>query len=211
MLILNQRGVRGFQLNSGNFSEWKVQGKQGGYTQYVNYILHNKIWPSNWRTGHRWIFSSYTHISYPDKTRGVLNEGGLYGERSGWHLPGFVTRDWEKRAISEALPDNKAGVGFFVTTFNLSIPTGLDVGLSFNFDGGSTATFQPYRALLFVNGWMMGKRVGNLGYAFTFLSSIPSKLLIIFNYLSALRRNSRFIKAYSIIKERSAYYPFTLV
>jgi len=22
---------------------------------------------------------------------------------------------------------------------------------------------QPYRALLFVNGWMMGKRVGNLG------------------------------------------------
>ncbi|KAG8928066.1 hypothetical protein FRC02_007399 [Tulasnella sp. 418] len=22
---------------------------------------------------------------------------------------------------------------------------------------------QPYRALLFVNGWMMGKRIGNLG------------------------------------------------
>ena len=32
--------------------------------------------------------------------------------------------------------------------------------LSFTFDESA----QPYRALLFVNGWMMGKRVANLGY-----------------------------------------------
>jgi hypothetical protein len=32
--------------------------------------------------------------------------------------------------------------------------------ISFNFNEGLG---QPYRALLFVNGWMMGKRVGNLG------------------------------------------------
>lgn len=29
------RGVRGFKLNTGNFSTWKVQGKVGGYTKYV--------------------------------------------------------------------------------------------------------------------------------------------------------------------------------
>lgn len=27
------RGVRGFSLSIGNFSDWKVQGKVGGYTK----------------------------------------------------------------------------------------------------------------------------------------------------------------------------------
>ncbi|KAG7091627.1 hypothetical protein E1B28_010647 [Marasmius oreades] len=121
------RGVRGFQLNTGTFSQWRVQGKIGGYT------------------------------NFPDKARGVLNEGGLFGERKGWHLPGFDTSSW---ATVSNLSLSSPGVGFFVNTFNLSLPQGQDVMLSLNFvesDG------QPYRALLFVNGWMMGKRVGNLG------------------------------------------------
>jgi hypothetical protein len=29
------RGVSGFQLNDGNFTIWKVQGKLGGYIEYV--------------------------------------------------------------------------------------------------------------------------------------------------------------------------------
>ncbi len=29
------RGIPGFKLNNGNFTTWKVQGKLGGYTQYV--------------------------------------------------------------------------------------------------------------------------------------------------------------------------------
>ncbi|KAG6889848.1 hypothetical protein C0992_003827 [Termitomyces sp. T32_za158] len=124
------RGVRGFQLNTGNFTTWKVQGKVGGY------------------------------LNYPDKVRGVLNEGGLFGERQGWHLPGFDTSNWPSRDLIEGLPDSKAGVGFFVTTFNLTIPPGSDVPMSFTFQ---EAMGQPYRAFLFVNGWMMGKRVGNLG------------------------------------------------
>ncbi|KLO05165.1 glycoside hydrolase family 35 protein [Schizopora paradoxa] len=127
------RGIRGFQLNTGNFSEWKVQGKVGGYT------------------------------NFPDKVRGVLNEGGTFGERQGWHLPGFDTSSWSSRDITNGLPNNTAGVGFFVTTFDLDIPEGVDALLSFTFDGNSSATTQPYRALLFVNGWMMGKRVANLG------------------------------------------------
>ncbi|KAG2073391.1 glycoside hydrolase family 35 protein [Suillus decipiens] len=128
------RGVRGFMLNTGNFSAWKVQGKVGGYTNYV------------------------------DKVRGVLNEGGLYGERMGWHLPGFDTSSWVRRDLSEGLPNAAAGVGFFVTTFNLSIPDGFDVPMSFVFDD----TFQPYRCQLYVNGWMMGKRVSNIGPQYKF-------------------------------------------
>ncbi|PPQ64157.1 hypothetical protein CVT24_008792 [Panaeolus cyanescens] len=125
------RGVRGFALDTGTrFTTWKVQGKVGGYKGYL------------------------------DKTRGVLNEGGLFGERKGWHLPGFSTADWALRDLSTGLPGNAAGVGFFVTTFRLDIPQGLDVMLSFTFQ---EPFGQPYRAFLFVNGWMMGKRVGNLG------------------------------------------------
>lgn len=91
--------------------------------------------------------------SYPDKVRGVLNEGGLYGEREGWHLPGYDTSDWAERDLSEGLPSGGPGVAFFVTTFNLSIPSETDVLMSFDFD----TTNQPYRALLFVNGWDYGK------------------------------------------------------
>ncbi|KAK0504453.1 glycoside hydrolase family 35 protein [Armillaria luteobubalina] len=124
------RGVRGFQLNDGTFSDWKVQGKVGGYTDY------------------------------PDKVRGIFNEGGLFGERAGWHLPGFDTSSWEYRDLSNGLPNTAAGTGFFVTTFELDIPAGYDVPISFVFD---EPLGQPYRVYLFVNGWMMGKRIGNLG------------------------------------------------
>ena len=97
--------------------------------------------------------------SYPDKVRGLLNEGGLYAERQGWHLPGFDTSSWTSRELSEGLPSGGAGVGFFVTTFDLDIPSDTDVPLSFEFEDLG----QAYRALMFVNGWQYGKRVANVG------------------------------------------------
>ncbi|KAK0221395.1 galactose-binding domain-like protein, partial [Armillaria fumosa] len=140
------RGVRGFQLNDGTFTDWKVQGKVGGYT------------------------------NYPDKVRGIFNEGGLFGERAGWHLPGFDTSSWEYRDLSNGLPNTAAGVGFFVTTFELDIPAGYDVPISFVFD---EPLGQLYRVYLFVNGWMMGKRVGNLGYVHLFRARIRTLIKIV--------------------------------
>lgn len=128
------RGITGFLLNGGNFTTWKVQGKLGGYT------------------------------NYPDKVRGILNEGGLFGEREGWHLPGFDTSSWASRPLSSGLPTGKAGVGFFVTTFMLDVPKGVDAMFSFVFDNDTAVPAgQAYRALLFVNGWQYGKRVANIG------------------------------------------------
>ncbi|KAI0738819.1 glycoside hydrolase superfamily [Daedaleopsis nitida] len=124
------RGIAGFQLNGGTISTWKVQGKVGGYT------------------------------NFPDKVRGVMNEGGLFGEREGWHLPGFDTSSWTARDLSAGLPDGAAGVGFFITTFDLDFPAGTDVLTSFQFETENT---QAYRARLFVNGWMFGKRVADVG------------------------------------------------
>ncbi|KAH9891918.1 glycoside hydrolase superfamily [Cubamyces lactineus] len=133
----SDRGIRGFALvgSAANFSAWKVQGKYGGY------------------------------LGYPDKVRGVLNEGGLFAEREGWHLPGFPTHtvDFMSRDLSLGLPGGRAGVGFFTTTFDLNIPQDLDAMFSFEFDKGAQKTGEPYRALLFVNGWKFGKRVANVG------------------------------------------------
>jgi hypothetical protein len=117
-------------------------------------------------------YASYIHLvcigitfrlRYPDKTRGLFNEGGLFGERRGWHLPGFDTSAWEVRELSDGLPGGGAGVGFFVTTFELDLDDFLDVHMSFTFED---PLGMPYRALLFVNGWMIGKRVANLGCVF---------------------------------------------
>jgi len=98
-----------------------------------------------------------------DRPRGLLNEGGLYAERQGWHLPSYDATSWTTRAISEGLPQGSAGIGFFRTEFVLNIPDGYDVPMEFVFDDARDGA-SAYRALIFVNGWMMGKRVANLGY-----------------------------------------------
>ncbi|KAG8685190.1 hypothetical protein FRC11_010962, partial [Ceratobasidium sp. 423] len=135
------RGIRGYELIGGKFTEWKVQGKEGGYT------------------------------GFKDKLRGVQNEGGLYGERRGWHLPGFDDSNWTQSDISNGLPNNQAGVGWFRTTFSLNIPQAYDVPISFEFKNEPA----PYRALLFVNGWLMGRYIANLGPQFKF--PIPEGIL----------------------------------
>jgi hypothetical protein len=140
------RGIRGFELDSGSFAAWKVQGKIGGYTKSVPTCT------GRWKL---FIFHSFL-----DKTRGALNEGGLYGERRGWHLPGFDTSSWARRDLAMGLPGSSAGIGFFVTTFMLNVPAGIDAFMSFTFDD---PLGQDYRLYLFVNGWMMGKRVANIG------------------------------------------------
>ena len=124
----------------------------------------------------------------------MLNEGGLFGERAGWHLPGFDASRWPRRALRDGLPGARAGAGFFVTTFALAIPRGFDVFMSFNFDGNANGTSAPYRALLFVNGWMMGRRVGNLGYVF--LSSDRERGLMEWTAVVGRRRSSPYTKEY---------------
>ena len=148
-VVRNPRGIRGFQLNNGTFGTWKVQGKLGGYTKYALSLRYLRL------------FSTSPRTSFPDKTRGILNDGGLFAQRQGWHLPGFNASSWPAREFSAGLPNATVGVGFFITTFDLEIPRDLDVMMSFQFD----ESMQPYRALLFVNGWYMGKRIASLGYA----------------------------------------------
>ncbi|EJD44926.1 hypothetical protein AURDEDRAFT_64886 [Auricularia subglabra TFB-10046 SS5] len=94
---------------------------------------------------------------FPDKTRKILNEGGLFGERMGWHLPGFDSSHWRRLGPQTGL--SRPGVGWFRTTFKLSMPVGVDIPLAIEF----SSTKGQYRAQLYVNGWQMGKRIANLG------------------------------------------------
>lgn len=102
-----------------------------------------------------------------DPVRGPMNEGGLYGERLGWHLPGFDPSSsystsygaWDDSTPYTGL--NASGVRFYVTTFDLDIDSDLDVplGLSLSVPDSST----PTRIMFWVNGYQYGKYEPHIG------------------------------------------------
>jgi hypothetical protein len=112
---------------------------------------------------------------YADKTRGPLNEGALFAERQGYHLPSPPTGSW---AAGSPLAGLLApGVRFYTTSFDLDMPTGYDIPLSFAFKNGTTGNtnVSNYRSMLFVNGYQFGKYVHNIGPQDSF--SVPEGIL----------------------------------
>ncbi|MDR6146439.1 beta-galactosidase GanA [Sphingomonas sp. SORGH_AS870] len=97
-----------------------------------------------------------------DVARGPSNNGGLYGERMGWTLPGFADEGWQAVTLTEAKPH--AGTDWYRTTFDLSVPSGEDVTLGLQIgDADTPRSPGRYRVLIFVNGWNMGQFVANVG------------------------------------------------
>ncbi|KIJ67770.1 glycoside hydrolase family 35 protein [Hydnomerulius pinastri MD-312] len=108
---------------------------------------------------------------YVDQTRGPLNEGGLYGERMGWHLPGFPDQDWEEGAPTTGI--SEAGVSFYRTTFTLDVPAGVDYPMAIVV---SNITTNPYfRSQFYVNGYQFGKYVNSIGPQVSF--PVPQGIL----------------------------------
>ena len=96
---------------------------------------------------------------YVDKFRGPLNEGGLYFERQGYHLPGAPLTSFSQGSPFKGI--DQAGVAFYGANVPLYLPAQeYDIPLALSFDN-STAT-APYRALLFVNGFQFGRYVQNM-------------------------------------------------
>jgi len=94
-----------------------------------------------------------------DPVRGSMNEGGLYGERLGWHLPGFDTSAWESASpVTDGVKG--AGIRWFTTSFSLAVDGDLDVpvGIELGAAKGTVA-----RVLIFVNGYQYGKYVPHIG------------------------------------------------
>ncbi|MFI5890999.1 beta-galactosidase [Actinoplanes sp. NPDC051513] len=109
-----------------------------------------------------------------DPVRGPLNNGGLYGERNGWSLPGFPDRSWSARAV----PDTSAvaGTSWYRTSFDLKIPADIDASLGLTIgDPATPRSDRHYRVLIFVNGWNMGQYIADVGPQHTF--ALPTGVL----------------------------------
>ncbi|MBV9944677.1 MAG: beta-galactosidase [Solirubrobacterales bacterium] len=93
-----------------------------------------------------------------DPTRGPMNTGGLYGERNGWSLPGFPDGAW--RTVTLPHPDATPGESWYRTTFSLHLPRTQDVPVGIDIADAPT---HHYRALIYVNGWLMGRYINDIG------------------------------------------------
>jgi len=138
------RGIRGYAIIGGNttFSAWKIQGNLGGSS------------------------------SNPDKYRGYLNEGGLYAERIGAHLPHFDDSAWQTGSPLDGVKG--AGVNFYRTRFSFAdsnVFTDTPIRLSIT----PSAITSNFRAQIYINGWQFGKYINNIGPQTVFV--LPSGLL----------------------------------
>ncbi len=110
-----------------------------------------------------------------DPVRGVMNAGGGYGERLGWHLPGFPDDDWAAGPVP-ATGDAEPGTTWYRTTVDLDLPADHDVSLGLTIgDTGAAAGEGRYRALVFVNGWNLGQYIADVGPQHTFV--LPNGIL----------------------------------
>lgn len=114
--------------------------------------------------GIRWkITGNLGGESYRGGPRGPLNEGALYPERNGFHLPSAPTQSWTSD-VGPASGLGAPGVRFYRTTFTLDIPEGWDVPLAFVFNGDKfEGRGRGWRAQLWVNGWQFGKFANGIG------------------------------------------------
>lgn len=109
---------------------------------------------------------------YIDTSRGPLNEGGLYAERKGYHLPGAPVSSWLSKSPSEGV--KSPGIGFFSSTFNLDLPSeDYDIPLSISL-GNATAGNGAFRGQLYINGWQYG-RFSHVGPQYDFY--VPEGIL----------------------------------
>ncbi|OTB20741.1 glycoside hydrolase family 35 protein [Daldinia sp. EC12] len=112
--------------------------------------------PINWK-----LTGNLGGEDYLDRVRGPLNEGGLFVERQGYHLPGAPTETWASHSPLEGI--GLPGIAFYSTSFDLNLPSDeWDIPLAFSFSN-DTAASGIYRAQLYVNGWQFGKLASNVG------------------------------------------------
>lgn len=106
----------------------------------------------------------------PDPVRGPQNNGGLHGEREGWHLPGFADGDWT--AVDLPRADERQGVTWYRKTFKLAVESGIDASIGLTLDDDPS---RAYRVQIFLNGWNMGQYVNDVGPQHTFV--LPNGIL----------------------------------
>ncbi|HKT05416.1 MAG TPA: beta-galactosidase [Rugosimonospora sp.] len=105
-----------------------------------------------------------------DPVRGPMNVTGLYGQRAGWSLPGYPDRSWAPVTLPHTM--GTAGVGWYRTTVDLHLPQGQDTSLGIRIADDPA---RHYRAQLYVNGWLIGRYINDVGPQHSF--PVPAGIL----------------------------------
>lgn len=90
-----------------------------------------------------------------DPIRTQYSQGGLTGERLGWHLNGFDDSSWDSGSPGDISED--IGIKFYRANLPINAPKGHDISLSVSFDFDPDETSEKFRAYLYVNGYEYGK------------------------------------------------------
>jgi beta-galactosidase GanA len=110
--------------------------------------------------------SSSDGSSVLDGVRGIMNGAGLYGSDHGWSLPGYPDEFWTPVTLPDSWASRgvPAGVGWYRTSFDLNMPWGTYVPIDVQFGNGAFGSgAADYRAFIYVNGWLIGRYVNNVG------------------------------------------------
>lgn len=120
-----------------------------------------------------WKIQGALNGDLTDATRGPFNNGGLYGERNGWYLPNYDSSNWTQVTLPHRWSANgiPPGIGWYRTNFTLSLPSNMSVPIGLHI---ADATYH-YRALIFVNGWLVGRYWNTVGPQSTFY--LPAGIL----------------------------------
>ncbi|KAM0542864.1 hypothetical protein ACHAPJ_012587 [Fusarium lateritium] len=125
--------------------DWAIQSKSGKETKVSKWKLTGNLGGED----------------YIDKFRGPLNEGGLFYERQGYHLPSPPLSQFKSGSPFKGI--SKPGVAFYTAKLKLNYPSDkFDIPLSFVFKNNTEST-GAYRAFLYVNGFQYGRYVSNVG------------------------------------------------
>ncbi|KAB5559873.1 glycoside hydrolase family 35 protein [Coniochaeta sp. 2T2.1] len=127
----------------------------------MDYNLTGSSSPITWK-----LTGNLGGEGYADETRGPLNEGGLFVERQGYHLPNPPLSEFTFSPTSSPLAGtSEPGVTFYAARLDLDLPSeAWDIPLSFVFTNNTAATASgAYRAWLYVNGFQFGRYVSNVG------------------------------------------------
>ncbi|MFD4338031.1 beta-galactosidase [Streptomyces anulatus] len=151
--------------NMGQYQDWSADGRSKGGRGLADVDV-SAADTVRWR-----IQGAVGGPEPADTARGLYNNGGLYGERQGWHLPGAPTGSWDSTA---SLKSERPGVRWYSTAVGLDLARGTDtaVGLRIADADGRKG---KYRVQIFVNGWNTGQYVNNVGPQNEFV--IPSGFL----------------------------------
>ncbi|MFI8202348.1 beta-galactosidase [Streptomyces sp. NPDC085937] len=106
----------------------------------------------------------------PERVCGPYNNGGLYGERRGWHLPDHDDRRW--RTVELPRAERRQGVAWYRTRFRLGLGPDLDASVGLTLEDDPE---RAYRVQIFLNGWNLGQYVNDVGPQHTFV--LPNGIL----------------------------------